>query len=215
MGRIRIALVKKLRRKGIVSHEAANVYLRSEYLAEHNRRFARVAARKEEYHRRAPRAAELDRIFRLETERTVSDDWVVRYGNRFFNSSRRGGTMRRRGAKCWCARDGTGPWRSKYRGGLLCLARDRRARQAAGSRYTGRQRAPARSDFSPETEMGTASKPSVASGGPPRGAEASLQVGRQRITPAVGLVLRFVLNAPPCGLRRAALRTRPTKQGMP
>jgi hypothetical protein len=77
-------LVKKLRRKGIVSHEAANVYLQSEYLAEHNRRFARAAARKEDYHRRAPRAAEWDRIFRLETERTVSEDWVVRYGNRFF-----------------------------------------------------------------------------------------------------------------------------------
>src|SRR6516225_7161925 len=77
-------LVKKLRRKGIVSHEAANVYLRSEYLAEHNRRFARVAASKEDYHRRAPRAAERDRILRLETERTVSEDWVVRYGNRFF-----------------------------------------------------------------------------------------------------------------------------------
>jgi hypothetical protein len=77
-------LVKKLRRKGIVSHEAANVYLRSEYLAEHNRRFARVAASKEDYHRRAPRATELDRILRLETERTVSEDWVVRYDNRFF-----------------------------------------------------------------------------------------------------------------------------------
>jgi transposase len=77
-------LVKKLRRKGIISHEAANVYLGSEYLAEHNRRFARAAARKEDYHRRAPRGAELDGIFRLETERTVSADWVVRYGNRFF-----------------------------------------------------------------------------------------------------------------------------------
>jgi transposase len=77
-------LVKKLRRKGVTSHEVANVYLRSEYLAEHNQRFARTAARKEDYHRRAPRAAELDRIFRLETERTVSEDWVVRYGNRFF-----------------------------------------------------------------------------------------------------------------------------------
>jgi len=77
-------LVKKLRRKGIISHEATNVYLRNEYLAEHNRRFARAAAREEDYHRRAPRAAELDRIMRLETERTVSEDWVVRYGNRFF-----------------------------------------------------------------------------------------------------------------------------------
>ena len=77
-------LVKKLRRKEIVSHEAANVYLRSEYLPEHNRRFTRAAARAEDYHRRAPGAAELDKIFRLETERTVSEDWVVRYSNRFF-----------------------------------------------------------------------------------------------------------------------------------
>jgi transposase len=77
-------LVKKLRRKGICSHEAAKVYLDREYLPEHNRRFARRAARAEDYHRRAPRGAELDRIFRLESERVVSQDWVVRYGNRFF-----------------------------------------------------------------------------------------------------------------------------------
>ena len=77
-------LVKKLRRKEIHSHEGANVYLEREYLPEHNQRFARSAARPEDYHRRAPRAAELERIFRLESERTVSEDWVVRYDNRFF-----------------------------------------------------------------------------------------------------------------------------------
>ena len=76
--------MKKLRRREIRSQEAANVYLEREYLPEHNRRFARVAAKPEDYHRRAPRPAELDRIFRLESERTVSDDWVVRYDNRFF-----------------------------------------------------------------------------------------------------------------------------------
>jgi len=77
-------LVKKLRRKQIPSHEAANVYLRREYLPEHNRRFARAAARPEDYHRRAPRAAELDGIFRLENERTIGNDWVVRYANHYF-----------------------------------------------------------------------------------------------------------------------------------
>ena len=77
-------LVKKLRRKDIRTHQAVNVYLRTEYLPEHNRRFARAAARPEDYHRRAPGAAELDRIFRLESERVVSEDWVVRYGNRYF-----------------------------------------------------------------------------------------------------------------------------------
>src|SRR5215472_1954621 len=50
----------------------------------HNGRFARAAARAEDYHRRAPRAAEMDRIFRLESERVVSEDWVVRYANRYF-----------------------------------------------------------------------------------------------------------------------------------
>jgi transposase len=77
-------LVKKLRRKEISSHEVTNVYLEREYLPEHNGRFARTAAKPEDYHRRAPRAAELDRIFRLESERTISEDWVVRYANRFF-----------------------------------------------------------------------------------------------------------------------------------
>ena len=60
------------------------MYLQREYLPEHNRRFARAAARPEDYHRRAPRAAELDRIFRLETERTIGNDWVVRYANHYF-----------------------------------------------------------------------------------------------------------------------------------
>ena len=81
-------LVKKLRRKGVSSYEAANVYLEREYLPEHNQRFARVAAKAEDYHRRAPCAAELDRIFRLETERTLSEDWVVRYHNRYFQVHR-------------------------------------------------------------------------------------------------------------------------------
>jgi len=77
-------LVKKLRRKQMSGREQVNVYLEREYLPEHNQRFARVAAKPEDYHRRAPGAAELDRIFRLETERTISDDWVVRYHNRYF-----------------------------------------------------------------------------------------------------------------------------------
>ncbi len=77
-------LVKKLRRKRIASHAEANAYLEAEYLPEHNRRFARRATRPEDYHRRAPSPTELDRIFRLESERVISDDWVVRYGNRFF-----------------------------------------------------------------------------------------------------------------------------------
>src|SRR3984957_20176604 len=70
-------LIKKLRRKKIDSYEATNEYLEKEYLPEHNRRFARPAAKPEDYHRRKPTARELRQIFRLETERTISNDWVI------------------------------------------------------------------------------------------------------------------------------------------
>jgi hypothetical protein len=76
-------LVKKLRRKGINSYAEANEFLEKEYLAEHNRRFAGEAAAPEDYHLRAPSRAELDEIFRLEVERVIYNDWVVRYENRY------------------------------------------------------------------------------------------------------------------------------------
>ena len=75
-------LVKKLRRKKINNHAATNEYLEKEYLPEHNRRFARPPAEPEDYHRQAPGARELRQIFRLETERRISNDWVVRHNTR-------------------------------------------------------------------------------------------------------------------------------------
>jgi hypothetical protein len=75
-------LVKKLRRKGLTTHAAVNDYLEREYLPEHNRRFARAAAEPQDYHRRRPSASQLRQIFRLETERRISNDWVVRHEGR-------------------------------------------------------------------------------------------------------------------------------------
>ena len=77
-------LIKKMRRKKIGTHEAANAYLQQEYLPEHNGRFRQAAAEAEDYHRRVPSVAELREVFRLETERVIGNDWVVRYDNRFF-----------------------------------------------------------------------------------------------------------------------------------
>jgi transposase len=71
--------IKKLRRKKIASYEAANEYLEGEYLREHNRRFAREAAKPEDYHRRKPTARKLREIFRIENERRISNDWVIRH----------------------------------------------------------------------------------------------------------------------------------------
>jgi transposase len=83
-------LVKNLRLKKAASYEAANHYLEQQYLAEHNRRFAIEPASPEDYHWKAPRRAELDDVFRLETERVVGNDWVVRYENRYFQVQRHG-----------------------------------------------------------------------------------------------------------------------------
>lgn len=81
-------LVKKLRRRKIQSYEAANQYLEAEYLPEHNLRFARAAAAAEDYHRKRPSGKELDEVFRLETERVIGHDWVVRHQNRLFQVTR-------------------------------------------------------------------------------------------------------------------------------
>ncbi len=83
-------LVKKLRRKNIGSYAAANEYLEKEYLPEHNQRFAHAAASPEDYHRRKPSRGELQEVFRLETERVIGNDWVVRYENRFLQVQRQG-----------------------------------------------------------------------------------------------------------------------------
>ena len=77
-------LIKKMRRKKIGTHEQANVYLQQEYLPEHNKRFRCAAAEAQDYHRQAPSEAELREVFRLESERMIGNDWVVRCGNRLF-----------------------------------------------------------------------------------------------------------------------------------
>lgn len=81
-------LVKKLRRRAIADFDAANAFLEAEYWAEHNRRFARPSASAEDFHVAVPRGLRLDQVFRLEQTRTLSNDWVVRYDNRFFQLER-------------------------------------------------------------------------------------------------------------------------------
>jgi transposase len=81
-------LIKKMGRKKIRTHEAANAFLQAEYLPDHNARFAREPAEPQDYHRKAPAARELEQAFCLETERSISNDWVVRYENRYFQLER-------------------------------------------------------------------------------------------------------------------------------
>jgi hypothetical protein len=81
-------LIKKMGRQKIRIHKEANEFLQQQYLAEHNARFACAPAQPQDYHRKAPTAHELDQVFCLETERSISNDWVVRYENRWFQLER-------------------------------------------------------------------------------------------------------------------------------
>jgi transposase len=84
-------LVKKLRRLGIADATAANAFLETAYLREHNGRFAVAPASAEDFHRRAPSRTTLDRVFHLEETRVLSNDWVVRYATRYFQVARQSG----------------------------------------------------------------------------------------------------------------------------
>src|SRR3977135_235076 len=77
-------LVKKLRRKNMGTHAAVNQYLEQEYCDDTNRRFASDAVSDGDYHLPAPGAQQLREILRLETERVLANDWVVRHENRLY-----------------------------------------------------------------------------------------------------------------------------------
>lgn len=81
-------LVKKLRRKKISTHEEVNRFLETEYCDDHNERFAIEPKSEVDYHLPAPGAKQRREIFRLETERVLTNDWVVRHDNRFYQVER-------------------------------------------------------------------------------------------------------------------------------
>ena len=81
-------LVKKLRRLGIADVAAANAFLETTYLPEHNARFAQAPASPDDFHRRTPSRGTLDRVLQLEETRVLSNDWVIRYDTRCFQVAR-------------------------------------------------------------------------------------------------------------------------------
>jgi transposase len=81
-------LVKKLRRLGIADAAAANAFLETTYLPEHNARFAQAPASADDFHRRTPSRGTLDRTLQLEETRVLSNDWVIRYDTRYFQVAR-------------------------------------------------------------------------------------------------------------------------------
>jgi transposase len=83
-------LVKKLRRKKIKTHEEVNRYLATEYCDDHNERFAIEPKSTVDYHLPAPGVKKRREIFRMESERVVANDWVVRHNNRLYQVEKQG-----------------------------------------------------------------------------------------------------------------------------
>ena len=77
-------LVKELRLEGINTMEAANRFLQGTYIPGHNERFALAPAEAKDAHRALMAQYKLDRIFSIRTERTVYNDWTIRYKGMYF-----------------------------------------------------------------------------------------------------------------------------------
>jgi hypothetical protein len=73
---------------GIADVSAANAFLETTYLPEHNARFAQAPASPDDFHRRTPSRTTLDRVLQLEETRVLSNDWVIRYDTRCFQVAR-------------------------------------------------------------------------------------------------------------------------------
>jgi hypothetical protein len=75
--------VKELRLAKARTCESANRVL-EKLVPDHNRRFGKAAAKPTDAHRRLGASHRLESILSIQSERVVSNDYVVRFGNRFY-----------------------------------------------------------------------------------------------------------------------------------
>ena len=80
--------MKKLRRLGIADATAANAFLETTYLPEHNAASRRRPRRPTTFIGGRRVVSALDRMFQLEETRVLSNDWVIRYDTRYLQVAR-------------------------------------------------------------------------------------------------------------------------------
>ena len=73
---------QELRLRGIKTLKEANQYLKTEYLKEHNKRFARKPEKKGSAFIKVPKTIDLNKIFCFKYERTVNKDNTISFQNR-------------------------------------------------------------------------------------------------------------------------------------
>ena len=80
-------LVKELRLEQISDIGSANKLLRESFVDNLNRKFAVAPREKADFHRSA-KGRDLGAVFCKEEERALTDDWIVRYGNSYYQMTR-------------------------------------------------------------------------------------------------------------------------------
>jgi transposase len=78
-------LVKKLRLKGITTHDEVNEYLESTYLPAHNARFARRPESPADFHRPILRSEDTSDTWCIEEKRRLSLDGVISFRSKLFS----------------------------------------------------------------------------------------------------------------------------------
>ena len=75
---------QELRLRGIKTKEEANRYFKTEYIKEHNKRFAIKAPQAGSAFTAVPKTIDLDKVFCFKHERTVNNDNTISFNNRLF-----------------------------------------------------------------------------------------------------------------------------------
>lgn len=91
-GTLQDRLVKEMRLKGISTIEAANQFLREEYLLKHNQKFAVAPKSKTDLHRPTS-GYDLSGALCIKTERILTSDFTLRCKNRWFQLERKQNTL--------------------------------------------------------------------------------------------------------------------------
>ncbi len=85
-GTLQRRLVKEMRLRNINTIEEANKYLREEFIPKFNRQFAVVTKKKANLHKKLDekQIRELDKILSIQSERTVNNDYTIRFKNNYY-----------------------------------------------------------------------------------------------------------------------------------
>ena len=141
--------LKELYLQDVTTIEAANRMLRGGFVTELNRKFAVKPLSVTDYHHPLPKDIKLSEVFCFEEQRTVTNDWTIRYYNRFYQILRRNTPLPRPKAKVTVRRLLNGATQIVYKGKRL---RFKKIKQPERKQETARTAPPQRKRWAPPAD---------------------------------------------------------------